>query len=91
MTQHKKVLTEMKMVSFSNGMMYALTHGNWCSAKDWLPKIGNNVLVDIINAVGDKIQHEYGIAYIDQHGRWYLTNGEPVNVVNWMVLPQLPD
>jgi hypothetical protein len=63
----------------------------WCSVKDELPKPNGEVLADIVNTVGDEIYHEHAIAYFNKDkGQWFTVDGEAVNVVNWMPLPELP-
>jgi hypothetical protein len=75
--------------AFALGFDYALMHGDWRSIKDELPN--EDVLADVIVAVGDEIFHEYELAYFNKDkGQWFTVDGEAVNVVNWMPLPQLP-
>jgi hypothetical protein len=63
---------------------------DWCSVKDELPKTNEDVLVDVIVAIRDKVFHEYAIAYFNKDkGQWFTVDGEAVNVVNWMPLPQI--
>jgi hypothetical protein len=73
--------------AFALGFDCALTHGDWRSVKDKLPMPYREVLAD----VGDSIFHGHAIAYLSVgKGRWFTPDGERVNVVNWMPLPELP-
>jgi hypothetical protein len=64
----------------------------WRNAKDEPPKTNEDVLADVIVAYGDKIVHEHEKAYLNQNiGQWFTPDGEAVNVVNWMPLPELPN
>jgi hypothetical protein len=64
----------------------------WRSAKDEPPTTNEDVLADVIVAVGNIIFNEYAIAYLNKDkGQWFTVDGEAVNVVNWMPLPELPN
>jgi hypothetical protein len=61
----------------------------WYDVKDRLPKDDGDVLVDFIEIIGDKVYHDYDIAYY-KFGNWFTLDGEPICVANWMPLPLLP-
>jgi hypothetical protein len=81
---------ELKILDNEYNSIQRQTFG-WRRVKDELPETNNEVLADIVNVVGEKAFHEHAIAYFNKDkGQWFTVDGEAVNVVNWMPLPELP-
>jgi hypothetical protein len=79
--------------AFEKGAQWADEHpeNKWRSVKDELPETNDDVLADVLVAFGDKIYHEYELAYFNQDKRQWLTlDGEPIKVAHWQPLPELP-
>lgn len=66
-------------------------HDDWRSVDDKLPETNHEVLADVAFDTGYGLCHDYCIAHFDQiGGQWYTREKQPIKVVNWMPLPQLP-
>jgi hypothetical protein len=79
-----------QLQAFMKGVAYARKHGDWRSVKDELTE-NREVLADVAFDTGYGICHDYCIAHFDQIiGLWFTREKQPINVVNWMPLPELP-
>jgi hypothetical protein len=82
-----------KVGYFMQGARWADAHpeNKWCDVTIQ-PKANVEVLADVIGFnANNNIFHELRIAYLSPlDGKWYTPNGEPVRVVYWQPLPELP-